>query len=918
MPAPTSLKGGVTISNLTADHYEPRASGPVFIGTPDPRLSWRFKGDVKDWTQKSYEIRMTRRPLPSNKETSAEEETYTVQSDQNVLVPWPSSPLNSRERATINVRAHGTDGSATPWSTIHLEATLLDRSDWGEATQVVTVPLGIHKNEETKRPFHVRKSFHVASPPVDGSARVYVTALGLYELEINGKRIGDHLFAPGWQSYTHHLNYQTFDVSPLLQAGENVVGACIGEGWYAGSLGFGGGRRNIYGERIGLMLCLEIGGEQVVKTDGEGWEWSFGPLISSQIYDGEVFDAREAKSGWSSGSTSGVTHSNNSSSWSPAETIPAPTASLITPESPPVRETRRLPALEIITTPTGKTILDFGQNLVGWCVFNRAPSNTTKGGEIVLRHAEVLEDGELGVRPLRVAKCTDTVICAGGGEDAAVLQGWQPKFTFHGFRYVEVSGWTDDLQTTDISAVVVHTDLERTGFFECSHEKLNQLHRNVVWGWRGNSLSVPTDCPQRDERLGWTGDLQVFAPTASFLFNTAGFLSGWLKDVAVEQLVDGGGVPPVVVPNVLQHVPFHSPMAVWDDVTALTPWDLHQAFDDKRILRDQYESMTVWLDTGVKRAPNGLYDSSLIQLGDWLDPKAPADDPADCRTDSHLVANAYLVHVTSTVSRISEILGEDKRAKRYKDDAARLKREFVKEYVSESGRMVSDSQTALALAIQFDLFSNEGQRQHAAERLAALVTREKFKVATGFAGTPIILHTLCNTGNLPLAYRMLQESKAPSWLYAVLMGSTTMWERWDSMLPDGKINPGEMTSFNHYALGSVAAFMHSVIGGLSPLSPGWKKILVQPRPGGTVTSAKTRHVGPYGEISCEWEIRGDKLHVAIAVPPNSTAQVILPGFTEEVGSGKKEYVVDYERDERWPPQPFKHPFMVPGEDTFVA
>ncbi|KAJ9093810.1 hypothetical protein QFC19_008187 [Naganishia cerealis] len=722
MPAP--IAAGVTIASLTLDHYESCPTGLVFIGTSEPRISWRFAGDTPNWTQESYEIRILRHG------TAETGEVYAVQGDQSVLVPWPSSrPLASRERATIHTRSRGIDGFVTPWASVEVEAPLLDRSEW--KAQVVSCTLGAQDKETTKRPFYVRKAFHLDAFQSDQQrARLYVTALGLYEVEINGKRVGDHFFAPGWQSYTHHLNYQTFDVSPFLQKGKNMIGGYVGEGWFAGSLGFGGGRRNIYGERIGLMAQLEIGGKAVVATDEE-WEWSFGPLVSSQIYDGEHYDVREGRPGWSTPNQQAASTSD-SSPWSPVEIIDIPPKTLlISPETPPVRITQRIHVQEIITTSSDKTILDFGQNLVGWCTFNVPPPKSVHPGqEIVIRHAEVLEKGELGVRPLRAAKCTDTVTC---GEDNSVLEGWQPRFTFHGFRYAEVSGWPG-LQTTDISAEVLHTDLERTGFFECSHEQINKLHRNVVWGWRGNSLSVPTDCPQRDERLGWTGDLQVFAPTASFLFNTAGFLAGWLKDVAVEQLLDGDGVPPVVVPNVLQHVPFHSPMAVWDDVTALTPWDLHQAFDDPKILRDQYESMTVWLDRGIQRGDNGLYDPTLIQLGDWLDPKAPVDDPADCRTDSHLVANAYLVHVTTIVSRISDILGESAQAERYRKDSARLKREFQREYISPKGRMVSDSQTALALAIQFGLFQDETQRQHAAERLAVLVTREKFKVATGFAG----------------------------------------------------------------------------------------------------------------------------------------------------------------------------------------
>jgi alpha-L-rhamnosidase len=435
-----------------------------------PRISWRFEGDAVDWRQASYDLRL--------EGPNRQPEVFQGDSEASVLVEWPFSPLQSRERVTLHVRATSTAVMATDWATLNVEAGLLDRSNWSAALTLAGPQLA----DAPKRPVLLRKRFVL--PTSFTTARLYSTALGLYEVSINGTVVGDHVLSPGWQSYKYRLHYQAFDISEYLRPGNNELVAWVAEGWYAGRLGWGEGRRNVYGSEPGLVAQVEVDGQALILTGDDGWEWAFGPLVSSELYDGEIVDLNSPVG-----------------PWQPARGASLPSVSLIAPESPPVRRKRVITAVEHLVSPSGASIIDFGQNLVGWIRIRKTPpSNTT----LVFRHAEVLEHQELGVRPLRHAKATDSVRV---GQGPAAL-GWEPKFTFHGFRYVQVDGWPN-LDKDCIEAVVVHTDMERLGDFACSHSWLTRFHENTLWGLRGNFVSVPTDCPQRDERLGWTGDLQV-------------------------------------------------------------------------------------------------------------------------------------------------------------------------------------------------------------------------------------------------------------------------------------------------------------------------------------------------------------------------------------------------------------------------
>ncbi|KAF3386263.1 hypothetical protein F1880_001609, partial [Penicillium rolfsii] len=851
--------------NLTLPSFEQPPAG-FGIGVGTPRISWRFLSSpstVQNWEQAGYDIEVVHIP-------GSHVEAYHFPSGNSVLVPWPSRPLLSRGRARVRVRAHGRVGDgelmkdlgATNWSPwAMVECAFLNKSDWisRPITTVETCTL-----DGPQRALRFRKVFAIPFGEIS-KARPYITGLGTYMAYINGRRVGDECFAPGWTSNNHRINYQVFDIGTLVQPSQKgTIAIEVGEGWYATRLGFFGGKRCIWGKDLAVLAQLEIisaQGEEFRLVTDNSWKCGPSAIIRSEIYDGELYDAR-------------------------TKTLDLPTARLVIPNAPPVRVTETIQPVDIFTTSSGKTIIDFGQNLVGKLCIHRLKKPS--GSKLRFIHAEVMENGELEVRPLRDAKCTDEIIMF-----HRELLEWSPQYTFDGFRYMQVDGWTPKdeicpLKTSSLIALVMHTDMVRTGYFSCSHPLVKKLHENAVWSMRGNFLSIPTDCPQRDERLEWTGDIQIFCPSANFLYNTAGMLGDWLQDVALEQLSHDHSIPPLVVPNAIEDIRSGSPHAVWDDVTVLTPWALFQSFRDIEILRRQYQSTIAWVDKGIPRGPDGLWDAEHWQLGDWLDPTAPPDQTGDSRTHATLVADAYLLRVTLIISEISELLRESLNAARYHSDYLRLKSMFQEKYVAPSGLIVGDTQTALSLALMFSLLGSDKQIATAGQRLAYFVRLAGYRVSTGFIGTPIITHALTRAGYSPLAYH-------------------------------GSINGGEMTSFNHYALGSIVNWLHTTVAGINQIEPGWSKIKVQPIPGGTITSAKATYESPFGKIECAWEVTKDSTFVlALVIPPNSKALVLLPGDDEKqwVGSGHNSFSRPY-LPAPWPPTPIRD-FLGQPSVEFIA
>ncbi|KAF5577325.1 alfa-L-rhamnosidase [Fusarium pseudoanthophilum] len=893
------------VVDVRFEHY--RSPNTLGVHEHKPRISWRLSNAPSGFEQQAYELRLEKVDGQKIHVVC----TSQVESSESHLVPWPADEsLASRQRYTVSIRVRGKGETCfSNWSEqAWLETGLLQRSDW--KGKFISAPWSEKDNDKPKPEDLFRKAFMLNSGII--SARLYITAQGIYEAEINGRRVGDYFLAPGWSCYDNELTYQTYDVTDLLDSRDNCLGVRLAEGWFTGRLSFDGGIRNRYGTRTSLLAQLELqysdGSSQLITTDDD-WMVAQGPIRLAELYNGEKYDATVELPGWSS-------HEHVAGHWESAVALPfiSEKINLTAGCREPVRRIETLKPVSKITTPTGKTILDFGQNLVGYVRIKAVQGQ--RGHEVTLKHAEVLENGELGVRPLRVCDATDVYTLRGDIEPEV----YEPRFTYHGFRYVQIDNWPSQDQdvVAALEAVVCHTDMEEQGTFACSDSKLNQLFSNVRWSMRDNFLSIPTDCPQRDERLGWTGDLALFAPTATYIYGCYPILRDWLKGVWFDQQRQGG-VPPMVSPNILDRCRIWGPVwpcAIWHDVVVLAPWALYEDTADEAILADQFESMETWFKVIPKNRDRctHLWDFNADQLSDWLDPSAPPDDAAKATTDPPLVANAFLINSLDIMARVCGVLGKTKDHLFYKSWADNARAEFTEEYVSPSGRLVSDTQTAYSLAICFKLL-NQDQLSRAGSRLADIVRRNAFRIGTGFAGTPFVCEALTLTGHSNVAYSMLLNEKCPSWLYAISMGATTTWERWDSMLPDGSINPGEMTSFNHYAYGAIAKFMVERLAGLQRLEAGWKRSRVQPVVGGDFTWASASHLTPYGRVSSSWKLEGDEagkqvLRVDVEVPPSTTMEVVLPGEngthkTEVVGSGRRSFTIDYKKQGEWPVKEIK-------------
>lgn len=731
---------------------------------------------------------------------------------------------------------------------------------------------------------YLRRDFTVCEGLV--RATLHVTALGLVETHLNGDVVGDEVLVPGWTSYRHRLAVSTHDVTELLVTGDNVLGAVAGEGWAVGRLGWND-RRQIWADRPAAFVQLELDyGDrvEVVGTD-PGWRASTGGVLANGIYDGETFDARLEPTGWD---VAGF----DDSGWGGVDVVEWDLAALTATGAPPIRRIEELAAVEVLTTPAGRTVVDFGQVLTGWV---RLTASGEAGATVTLRHCETLIDGEPEFETNRGAAATDRFTLRGSGPEV-----WQPRTTFHGFRFLDVEGWPGDLTTESFTAVVVHSDMRRTGWFECSDELVNQLHRNVVWSMRGNFVGVPTDCPQRDERLGWTGDINAFAPTAAFLYDVAGVLGSWLEDLAAEQAVLGG--VPMVVPDVV--VGPTAPTALWADVAVSLPVTLHEAFGDPGILERQYASMRAYIDDVEPLLDERGVWATGFQFGDWVDPDAPPGNPGEGKADRHLIATAFLARTTAELADTAEVLGRLEDAARYRSLHERVRAGFRQEWVTPSGLVADLSPTAYALAICFGLLDPE-QEVKAGSRLAKMVAKAGHRIATGFAGTPYVNEALSRTGHLDTAYALLLETGCPSFLYPVTRGATTMWERWDAIRPDGSLNSTGMTSLNHYALGAVATWLHRTVAGLAPAAPGYRRIRVAPQPGGGLTHASAVHDTPPGRARVAWALDPDgRFTLEVTVPPGSTAEVVLPchpeGLVEEVGAGDHRWSYEWPSSEAAP------------------
>ena len=850
-----SVLAQVTVGELRVEYL----TNPIGIDVVQPRVSWRIASARRNTMQAAYQIQVASREASFAGGANLLWDSGKVGSDTSVFVEYRGPATVSRTRYYWRVRVWDTNGRTSPWSPVAFwETGLLQPADW--TARWIGPPPTTSDSLPSPSPL-LRRSFQVAERV--RSARLYVTSLGLYEAYLNGQRVGDQFFTPGWTSYRRRLQYQTYDVTQVVRPGTNVVGAMLGDGWYRGQLGFFG-QRNLYGRRLGLRAQLEIryesGRTERIVSD-TGWKTTPGPVLASDIYGGETYDARRELIGWASAPF-------DDHGWAAVAFVDPPPATLVATLSPPVRRVRELRPVSIRRAPSGEMLFDLGQNFTGWA---RLTVTGPAGTAITMRFGEVLDrNGNLYTANLRAAAQTDRYTLSGKSREV-----YEPRFTFHGFRYVAVAGLLSQPDSTTVTGIAVSSDLTQTGSLVTSDSLLNHLQRNIVWGQRSNFLDVPTDCPQRDERLGWTGDAQVFARTAAYNMDVSGFFAKWLGDVAADQ--DPSGSVPWVIPNPLggDSVRFAG-TAGWSDVAVIIPWTMYLTYGDRRLLERQYPSMRAWVDYARRRAGPDLIWRPGWQFGDWL--ALHSDDPSypGATTGTDLIATAFLAHSTDLVSRTAAVLGRRDDAASYRARFQAMRDAFNREFVSTTGRVGENTQTAYALAIAFDLLP-DSLIAAAAGRLARDVEARNHHLTTGFLGTPYLLHVLGATGHLGAAFALLTQRTYPSWLYPITRGATTMWERWDGIRPDSSFEDPGMNSFNHYAFGAVGDWMYQNIGGidLDAAVPGYRHSRIAPRPGAGLTSANASIETGYGKLSTAWKLEGQRFVLDVTVPANTSAEITL-------------------------------------------
>lgn len=876
--------GQTELRNLTVENI----SNPIGIGIKTPRFSWQLVSNKRNVKQTAYEIQVKE----GNKTVWS---TGKVASEASIFNKYSGSPLTSNSKYIWQVRVWDNQGKTSKWATASFGTALLHSNEW-KATWIGS---GLKSDTVNGVVPMFRKSF-LANKKV-ASAKVYVTSRGLYEVKINGKRMGDSYLSPGWTSYDKHLQYQTYDISNLLSEGKNAIGVLLGSGWYRTRLGWEN-KQNIYGKETALLFQMEIkyvdGTTQTIVSD-TSWKASNSHIISSEIYNGEVQDARLEQKNYSLASF-------DDSKWSPVVAKDFPKNYITAAINEPIRKHENLKPIAVLTSPKGETILDFGQNLAGWVQL----SIQGKAGDIIkLSHVEMLDKkGTPYFENLRTAKAQATYTLSGNG-----IETFEPHFTSFGFRYVKVEGITGKINPENFTAIALYSDVKKTGSFETSNAYINKLQSNIQWSQRGNFLDVPTDCPQRDERLGWTGDAEVFSRTAAYNFNVDQFFAKWLIDVAADQKENGA--VPFVIPNALKGSFFDMPVgaAGWSDASIIIPYNMYVSFGDKEVVERQYPSMKAYLNYVRGEAKNDLWNTGF-QFADWLSYRV--DDSKgmigmkSAITDNYLVAQCFFAYNTEIMIKAATLLGKTEEVKEYQALLERIRKAFQTEYMTASGKLISETQTAYILALQFDMLP-ENLRAQAVDRLVKNIESYDYHLTTGFLGTPFLNPVLTRFGRNDVAYKLLLQDTYPSWLYPIKAhGATTIWERWDSMKPDGTFQDPSMTSFNHYAYGAVGDWMYRTIAGIDTKEAegaGYKSIIIKPELGGKLTYAKGSLETNYGLVSSSWKIENNKLLLDVEVPANTNATIefptnkietikenktVLNAKTKTVGSGKYHFEME--------------------------
>lgn len=830
---------------------------PLGLDDSLTRFSWQLSGNYRNIRQQAYQISVYSNEQP----TRVFWTSGRVSSSQSVMVAYRGPQWKAASRYQWKVQVWDEAGNtALSTENAFFQTGLLNVANW-KAQWIEPAVMA----DSAGRPSPLmRKTFQLSRKVKLATA--YITAHGLYEAHLNGKRIGEGYLTPGWTVYPSRLAYQAYDVTNLLQKGSNALGVMLGSGWYRGLIGFSN-QQNFYGSDLALLMQLNIqyedGTTETIGTD-QSWVCQTGDVRYAELYNGEIIDHRKEQLNW----TSPLYKPNE---WVGVRLVNHPVQNIIATENELITRHETIAPKRIIKTPAGETVIDFGQNLVGWVTIKVSGK---AGDSIKVSHAEVLDkQGNFYIENLRAAKAVDVFVLKGNGEES-----FEPHFTFHGFQYVKLEGYPGNLMPENIQAVVLHSDMPVTGSFSSSNQLINQLQHNILWGQKGNFLDVPTDCPQRDERLGWTGDAQVFSRTAAFNMNVHNFFNKWLKDLAADQL-DNGAVP-FVIPNVLGKNAVAS--AGWADAATIIPWNMYLAYGDTQVLKNQYPSMKKWVGYMQANSKNDLWNTGF-HFGDWLFYRP--DDDNDGRaavTDKYLIAQCFYANSIQLVMNAARVLGLSAEVDAYSQLLERVKKAFQQEYLTPSGRLVSSTQTAYVLSLQFDMLP-EALRTAVAARLAENIKSYGIHLTTGFLGTPYLCHVLTRFGYTDLAYQLLLQEKYPSWLYPVKMGATTIWERWDGIKPNGNFQTPGMNSFNHYAYGAIGDWMYRVVAGINTEESGvgYRQIRIQPHIGGGFSQVSASLDTYYGKLSSSWQVKEKRVQMDIEVPANTNAILWMP-------PGKKE------------------------------
>ena len=830
-----------------------------------PRLSWQLESDELDQRQTGYRL-----SVECDGETLWD--SGAIESAASIDVTYAGRALPAGSLCTWRVQVRDQDGRWSAWSetaSFHV-APASWSARWirrdGVYDPGVPVPGEEEERDEEdamlrlpaapylRRPFQARGDL--------ARATLYATARGVVELELNGARVGDAVLEPGWTDYRARIEYATHDVTGLLRMGENVLGALLADGWYAGMVGFDARRRgNHYGRDPELLCELHLhyadGSRDVVRSD-ESWRGTTGPVVYSDLLMGERYDARRELGPWSE-------PGYDDAGWHPVATRARDDTALVPQRAQPIRVTETLQPVAVRERAAGSRVVDFGQNMVGW---TRLAVTGERGARVRIRFAEMLEpDGSLHLSNLRTARQLDTYVLKGEARET-----YEPRGTFHGFRYAEVTG-ADDFE---LSGSVVHSGTPWTGRFECSDDLVNQLWRNITWGQRGNFLSIPTDCPQRDERLGWLADAQVFLPTASLNMDVAAFMTKWGDDLLDAQW-PSGSYPDVAPRLVLER----EGAPAWSDAGIIVPWTLWRRYGDRRLLQRHWAAMERYMAYLLRHNPDLLWTARRgNDYGDWL--SLGAETPRD------LLATAYWAHDARLMSEMADELGLPERAAYYRRLRAGIRAAFNAAYVRDEAYIDGDTQTVYVLALHMGLLP-EASRPRAAERLVEHIRANGGHLSTGFVGVGLLCPTLSEAGYSDVAHELVTKDTFPSWGYSIRHGATTIWERWDGWTEEHGFQTPEMNSFNHYSLGAVGQWLYEYVGGIRPAKPGYEHVLIAPEPG-ALDWARTSYRSVRGCISSEWEQDGDTFRLDVAVPPNVTATVVLPdGTRHDVGSGRRSF-----------------------------